>query len=231
MFRALLPTLLVACQAGGPQTVTLSGTAFVFGGQGEPVVGARVGIAEWPEIVVTTDDLGHYAVELPAGAEATPWAEADGFAPMYLQTFTPDSDLDQANMQLVFSELVEVYAILAGTELDPDTCQIASTVSRAEIQGLSMDDFVAVGDHGIEGAIGWGLPELPQPLYTSEFGSPDLGLAGTSLDGGVLWGNVEPGVYEVRAEHPDHTIDTFVATCRPGRFINAGPPWGLRELL
>jgi hypothetical protein len=41
---------------------------------------------------------------------------------------------------------------------------------------------------------------------------------------------VLPGVYTLRAVHPTRFFAPFVATCEPGRFINAGPTRGLREL-
>lgn len=45
----------------------------------------------------------------------------------------------------------------------------------------------------------------------------------------VICPNVAPGVYVVSAQHPTRTFAPFTATCEPGRLINAGSPWGLRE--
>ena len=52
----------------------------------------------------------------------------------------------------------------------------------------------------------------------------------SSEDGGVLWADVAAGVYTVRAHSPVTSFASFVATCRPGRIVNANPPWGLHEL-
>jgi hypothetical protein len=52
----------------------------------------------------------------------------------------------------------------------------------------------------------------------------------SSIDGGVVWTRVPAGVYRVRAHHPSTRFASFVATCRPGRVVNANPPWGLHEL-
>jgi hypothetical protein len=37
-------------------------------------------------------------------------------------------------------------------------------------------------------------------------------------------------VYTIRAQHPSTRFASFVATCKPGRVINANPPWGLHQL-
>jgi hypothetical protein len=41
---------------------------------------------------------------------------------------------------------------------------------------------------------------------------------------------VPTGVYRIAARHPSTRFASFVATCRPGRVVNANPPWGLHEL-
>jgi hypothetical protein len=46
----------------------------------------------------------------------------------------------------------------------------------------------------------------------------------------VIWTGVASGVYTIRARHPSTRFASFVATCRPGRVVNANPPWGLHEL-
>ncbi len=38
------------------------------------------------------------------------------------------------------------------------------------------------------------------------------------------------GVYTIAAHDPVTRFASFVATCRPGRVVNANPPWGLYEL-
>jgi hypothetical protein len=41
---------------------------------------------------------------------------------------------------------------------------------------------------------------------------------------------VPAGVYAITAHDPVTRFASFVATCRPGRVVNANPPWGLHEL-
>ena len=46
----------------------------------------------------------------------------------------------------------------------------------------------------------------------------------------MIWTGVPAGVYTVAAHHATSRFATFVATCKPGRVVNANPPWGLYEL-
>ena len=59
---------------------------------------------------------------------------------------------------------------------------------------------------------------------------PDPAQPLSSVDGGVIWTRVPAGVYRIRARHPSTRFASFVATCAPGRVVNANPPWGLHEL-
>ena len=115
--------------------------------------------------------------------------------------------------------------------IDPNgpQCHVVTTVSVAAIQGLSFEQFVAFGAHGEAGATVASKPELPGPIYFNEQVLPDPTLTATSRDGGVLFLNVPSGVHTLRATHPAHKFAKVRATCAPGRFINASPPWGLWE--
>ena len=46
----------------------------------------------------------------------------------------------------------------------------------------------------------------------------------------MVWGNVPAGAYTITARSPSTRFASFVATCKPGRVVNANPPWGLHEL-
>jgi hypothetical protein len=45
----------------------------------------------------------------------------------------------------------------------------------------------------------------------------------------MVWTNVPAGVYTITAHDPVTRFASFVATCRPGRVVNANPPWGLYQ--
>lgn len=220
---------------GNPEWVTISGIAFEFGPSPVRIPDVRVFIAEVPAIETVTDDQGAYVLQVPDGRSVTPVAETNGFPRMHLQTFlTEGQDLTDVNFQLVPEVIFDMFAAVLETEPDPDRCQISTTVNVAAIRGLTFEEFVAYGPHGVEGATAGSEPAIDPacgPVYFDERTFPDKTLTETTIDGGVVWFNVPPGVYAIRAEHPTLEFSTFVATCEPGRFINAGPPWGLREIV
>jgi hypothetical protein len=98
------------------------------------------------------------------------------------------------------------------------------------VRDLSFEDFVAYGAHGVAGATASARPALPDPIYFNESVIPDPSLTESSVDGGVLWLDVPAGVYRFRAHHPSARFASFIATCEPGRLVNANPPQGLYQL-
>lgn len=214
--------------------VTMSGMAFEFGPSPVPIPDVRVSIAEYPEIATFTDSEGAYVLQVPDGVPFTPLAESNGFPTMHLQTFTTDgSDLTDVDFQLVPEVIFDMFAAVLETVPDPELCQIATTVNVAAIKGLTFEEFVAYGPHGVAGATAGSEPAIDPargPVYFDERTFPDKSLSETTIDGGVVWFNVPPGVYTMHAHHTTLQFLPFVATCEPGRFINAGPPWGLHEI-
>ena len=59
---------------------------------------------------------------------------------------------------------------------------------------------------------------------------PDRSRTETSGDGGIIWTEVPAGTYRVITESPSTRFASFLATCEPGRIVNANPPWGAYEL-
>jgi hypothetical protein len=59
---------------------------------------------------------------------------------------------------------------------------------------------------------------------------PDRSRTATSGDGGIIWTEVPAGTYRVITESPSTRFASFLATCEPGRIVNANPPWGAYEL-
>jgi hypothetical protein len=45
-----------------------------------------------------------------------------------------------------------------------------------------------------------------------------------------MWIEVPDGVYNIKATSSKTRYGSFTATCKPGRIVNANPPWGLHEL-
>ena len=226
---------LVACSSEnaattGPATVTLTGTVYAFNSP-TPIVGATVSLAEYPDKKATTDASGVYVIAVPNGKPVTPFVVADTFHTTHLQTFTPaGKNLEHVNFQTPDNGIYDMLAQLVGVDPKAQTCNIVSTVSTKDIQGLSFAQFSAFGAHGVAGATAQASPTLPTPLYFNKDVIPDTKQVGTSADGGVLWVNVPAGVYTLSATHPTRKFASFVATCVPGRLVNANPPWGMHEL-
>ena len=213
----------------GP-TVKLSGVVYRFHSP-DPVAEVVVSVAEFPELTTTSDDGGRFVLEVPDGVQITPFAAHPIYVTEYHQTFTTDgADLEKLYFQMVTPAVYDIFAQILQIVPDPGKCQIASTVNVKAIRAIDFEGFTTYGPHGIAGATADSEPPTTPVAYFDESTTPDLSLTESTIDGGVVWTNVDPGVYTFRAHHPDIATDSFVATCEPGRFINASPPWGLREL-
>ena len=60
---------------------------------------------------------------------------------------------------------------------------------------------------------------------------PDRSRTETSGDGGIIWTEVPAGTYRVITESDSTRFASFLATCEPGRIVNANQPWGAYELV
>lgn len=214
---------------GGHETVVLSGTTYGFNTP-NPVAGALVRIVEYPELSTTSAADGSWSLEVDAGHDATPYVEHEGFVTMHLQTFSPDADVEHVNFQMVTPDVFGILAQILGITPDPERCQIASTVSEKAIQTMTYPEFAAHGAHGVAGATVTITPADAEVTYFNEQVIPDKTRTETSRDGGVVWANVPPGRHVLRATHPDKTFAEVTIECAAGRFINANPPQGLKEL-
>lgn len=217
-----------------PLTTKISGTAYTFN-VGSPIVGAEIRIDELPSLGTTTDENGYWEMVVPVGANVTPYIAAAGYDTIHLQTFrTTRAPLEQVNFQTptegVYQLLYVLLEFMIGGPPLADGCVIVSTISDPAVVGMTFDEFVHFAPHGVEGASASGFPAMPAPIYFNEFVIPDLAQQLSSNDGGVLWANVPPGVYQVSATHPEVEFASFTATCVQGRVINANPPWGLHGI-
>ena len=98
------------------------------------------------------------------------------------------------------------------------------------MRGVDYETFEKRTPHGVPGAKGHSLPSIPGPTYFNESVIPDASETETSEDGGMIWTSVPAGTYRIVARHPDTRFASFLATCEPGRVVNANPPWGTYEL-
>ena len=244
------------------QTVTFSGIAWSFELPGTPygrISGATVSVLEMPGMETTTNMDGEFTIGgLPVGSQATLVLEHEDHPLTYTKTHTvPDTDLDDLTFQIptnsVFA-LIELGLVGAGVTdgIDPNTCQMVSTFTRF---GKTIGD---AGHHGEPGAI---LSVAPAnnaeagPIYFNDEVLPDPTRTYSSLDGGVLLLNVEPGEYTLSAscvddptelieEYPpennegqslrcqteDVQFESILMKCEAGVFLNASPSYGLQAL-
>lgn len=239
MRRTLLAIAVIFIVPGsvaeGKPTVHLRGTAYEFNNVGERLGGATIRVSEFPTLKATVRPNGSYDLVVPDRARVTPYIEAAGHHTIYLQTFTTDGeDLANVNFQTPSEDIYRALAALLSVPLDSSgnltSCAIVSTFSTVNVRDLSFAGFIGYGAHGVAGATASASPALPSPVYFNESVIPDRSQAASSKDGGVIWTEVPSGVYRLRARHPSKRFADFVATCRPGRIVNANPPWGLHEL-
>ena len=229
-----LVLLVPACGDGEDpveeRTVTLSGTTYTFNTP-NPVEGAVVRIAEQPGIEAVSDEDGAWSLEVRAGGAVTPWVSHPNHVDMFVQTFTADDDIPDIYFQMVMPGIFAAMEAILEIEADPELCQIVTTVSERAIQGMTFPEFAAHRAHGVADAIAAMDPPAVEPVYFNAQVLPDRTHTETSRDGGVVWTNVPPGVYTLYAQHDELSFAEAVVTCEPGRFINANPPQGLRELV
>jgi len=220
-------------------TVTVSGHAFHFGPRGGRVKGGEVTVLERPELRTRTGKRGAWRVDgLAPGSEATFVLKHRGYFATQTATFKlGDVDLKRVSFQVPPELVVKGFGLVLGFSPDPNFCQLASTVTRV---GESM--YGSKGPtHGEPGATVTIDPPLPAkhgPIYFNlrlfDDGSqviwPDRSLKQTTKDGGVLYIDVPPGEYVLRAHKPGVGFQPVKVKCRAGVLANASPPCGLQAL-
>lgn len=248
--------------APGGATVSFSGIAWAFELPGLPygrISGAQISILEMPELETTSNEEGEFTIEgLPVGSQATLVLEHENHPRTYTKTHTvPDSDLDDLTFQIptnLLFGLIEDGLVDAGVidGLDPSKCQMVSTFTR---YGKTIGD---AGHHGEPGAVLGVAPANNAeagPIYFNDMVLPDPTRTYSSLDGGVLLLNVDPGEYTLSAscvEDPTELIEEYppaenedeslrcqteevefesvLMKCEAGVFLNASPSYGLQAL-
>lgn len=222
-------------EAAAQPTVHLRGTAYEFNNVRKLLAGATIRVAELPRLKAVVRRNGTYDLAVPDRARITPYIRAAGHHTIYLQTFTTGGeDLANVNFQTPTEDVYRALVALLNVPVDEHgelvDCAVVSTFNTKNVRDLGYAGFIAYGAHGVAGATATGRPTLPKPDYFNESVVPDPAQRDSSKDGGVVWTRVPAGVYTITAHSPRTRFASFAATCRPGRVVNANPPWGLHEL-
>ncbi len=226
-------------QASGRSTVVMSGNAyaFIFAGNNDRLDGAVIRIEEFPDVFTTAGPNGAYSLEVPNNATITPYVEFDGYYPTHIQTFhTEGQNLRQVNFQVPEMSIAKALAGITGAKMDPETgllekCAIVSTFFELAGRNFStFNEFHEFHPHGVAGSTAVQTPASGRQYYFNKDVIPDPEQKSSSRDGGVLWADVDDGVYQVTGNNPDARFGRFQATCAPGRLVNANPPWGLYQM-
>lgn len=218
-------------QHGGDTPIAVSGDAFAFTLPGTPygrIEGASISIVEQPGLTAVTDAGGHFVITgVPAGSTATFEMVADGFPRARTKTFTlpAEGPQDRVTFQIPDDALFALLADLLTVEVDPEACQIVTTVTRV---GRSVYDDGAHGEAGATVTLDPPVDAAHGPVYFGADVVPDPSLTQTTEDGGVLYSNVPAGTYVMRAMKDGVTFDELTMECEGGTLVNASPPFGLQ---
>ena len=241
--------------AAKAKTVEISGRAFVFNHMSTGIPNATIKVREFPKLSATTDELGDYVLEVPDDANVTPYILSGGPADLVqrnmdgeptgtmnahwneidLQTFhTRGEDIENANFQAPRDEeyngLKALLSVPAREDGRPEKCAIVTTASARNVRDVDFRTYWLNTPHGVEGATSVEYPAIPGPTYFNHFVIPDPNQPSTSNDGGIIWPIVPTGTYRIITTAPDARFASFLATCKPGRIVNANPPWGAYQL-
>ena len=222
--------------ASTPKKVTISGRAYVFNHSETGIAGATIRVRELPGASAITDAQGDYALKVPDDTNVTPYIEPPpGYNQIDLQTFhTRGKAIENANFQTPadaeYNGLAALLSVPLGPDGRPQQCVIVTTASARNVRGVDFETFRERTPHGVPGATAKGKPALPPAIYFNDSVIPDPSRTETSGDGGIVWTEVPTGVYRVITKSPSTRFASFLATCEPGRVVNANPPWGAYEL-
>jgi len=219
----------------GLERTTAGGAVWRFDWTFTMLPDAEISVVERPDIpAATTDDQGRFSFDdLIVGDELTIVSSHRDFYPTQSATLRLTEEIiDDFHLQVPPRPIVWALALVLFETVDPDMCQISSTVTEAGGNPFST---------GITGATVTLDPPLPRwhgPFYFKIFELPNgtiidipvRSLTETTGDGGVVYINVPPGDYLLSAHKEGTEFTSAYLKCRPGVLVNAAPPHGLQRI-
>lgn len=209
-----------------PRVASVSGDAIPFDlAFGSRIEGAVITILEYPDRKFTTLADGHFQFDgLEVGKPVTLVLTHPDWPTTQTGTHVlPDGGIERLTFQVPTMTTYGLLAGILGVTVDPTKCQMVTTVTRI---GKSLYDKGAHGEADATVTLTPAAPAEAGPVYFNSSVIPDRSLTRTSDDGGVVWTNVPPGTYTLKATKAGVNIRDVTFTCRAGVLVNASPPWG-----
>lgn len=250
-------TMLFGVQsASAAKTVEISGRAFIFNHMSTGISNATIKVREFPKLSTVTDALGDYKLKVPDKANVTPYILSGGPVDLVqrnkdgeptgtmadthwneidLQTFhTRGEAIENANFQaprdIEYNGLKAILAVPSREDGRPEQCAIVTTASARNVRDVDFRTYWLNTPHGVPGATSVEYPSIDGPVYFNHLVIPDKTQMSTSEDGGIIWPVVPTGTYRIVTSSPNARFASFLATCAPGRIVNANPPMGAYQL-
>lgn len=216
----------------GPRAV--SGQAFFFDMR-EPgvlewvrdVEGAEVWVLEAPALSATLDVASEHVFRIegiPEDVDVTlALGHSDYFPHLTATWHVGHEDLEGISFQAVSNVIATLTGLLLGADAsDPSRCQMSTTVSAPGASSVW-----ASGEPGATVQLDPPVPPEQGPFYFNEAVIPDPSRTETSIDGGVIVVDAEPGVYTWTGHKEGVEFDPLQMRCEGGWLTNASPPWGM----
>lgn len=218
-----------------PVLTSASGHAYRFDWTFEMLEGTQVEVLERPDLPTVTTDLdGYFAFNsVYAEDELTFISKHPAFYQTQSATLIPgENGFDDVSLQVPPRVIVWGLSLFLLEIIDPNSCQIATTVTQPG--GTPFSPGIAGATVSIEPALpaghgpfyfeiveipGWPMLDLPMRWLTE-----------TTKDGGAIYVNVPPGEYVLSGKLDGEPLTSAFIKCRPGVLVNASPPYGLHPL-
>jgi len=211
------------------ELTSISGHAFKLTYTCQRLPDTQVCLYDDPNRCVTTAADGAWRFDdVETGKDVYAVLQSSLHHPVQTGTFNlGKKGIDRVTFQAVDLLVWAVFEMKINMKEDPQMCQISTTVTEV---GESLYTCTVHGEKGATVTIDPPLPAKHGPIYFDDHTMPDKALKQTSTDGGVVYINVPPGTYTLKAHKQGMSFESVKVTCRAGLLVNPSPPRGLQAL-